>query len=56
MSGEILGWLGIGVSVVLFILGLMVAPKLWRHSQSQKIDRGGRGYQAGGDINVDGKS
>ena len=54
MTGDALQWFGIGLSVILFVVGLLFAPKLWRNRQSQKVDRGGTGIQAGGNVTVSG--
>lgn len=56
MTGDTLQWFGIGVGVVLFVLGLFLAVKVWQNRQNQKVDRGGVGIQAGGSVNVSGST
>lgn len=55
MTGDALQWFGIAVGVFLFIIGLFLAVKVWRNRQTQRIDRGGTGIQAGNNVNISGR-
>lgn len=56
MSAEMLGWLGIALTVIFGVAAFFFARNVRRKTQNQKIDRGGIGYQAGGDIKLDDKN
>ena len=43
------------IALLLAVPTFLGAKYVWRNRQSQKVDRGGIGYQAGGDIKVDHK-
>ena len=55
MTGDALQWFGIAVGVLLFIIGLFFAVKVWRNRQSQRVDRGGTGIQAGNNVYISGR-
>lgn len=55
MSAEMLGWLGIVIAVIFGVAGFFAVKSIRKKSQNQRIGRGGTGYQAGGDINIDKK-
>lgn len=46
---------GLLITIVLGIAGLLAAKKVKTHKQNQKIQDRGSGYQAGGDINIGAK-
>lgn len=52
MSGEAQFMAGTIIAVMLAIPGFVAAKRIVRKRQSQKVARDGRGYQAGGDINI----
>jgi hypothetical protein len=55
MTAEMLGWLGIVVSLIFGIAGLAAAKHIKRKQQNQKISGDGTGHQAGRDININKK-
>lgn len=52
MSAEMLGWLGVVLTVVFGVSAFFGVKKLRQSRQVQKVERGGTAYQAGRDINV----
>lgn len=52
MSGEMQFVAGTVIAVLLAIPGFFAAKYVRSKRQNQKVGRDGRGYQAGGDINI----
>lgn len=55
MSAELVGWLGLVFTVVFGVAAFFGVKNLRKNHQTQKIDRGSKGFQAGRDINIGGE-
>lgn len=53
MSSDALAITGILVTVVLGGLAFLAAKNVWSNRQTQNVDRGGSGIQAGRDVHVE---
>lgn len=53
MSADALAITGIVITVLIGVVGFLVAKKVRSNRQNQRIGLGGTGYQAGRDINTD---